>query len=113
MLCYVLLQAQRLAAIDAMLRNGAGGGATSVGSGDLDSKLKRLAGDVRVLKERLAELAGAGLQTGQVSGVAMTVPSDEPSFELGPNSTASGGRQQMAIGTCSLLCQSHGSALVY
>lgn len=74
MLCCVLLQAQRLAAIDAMLRNGAGGGATSGGgSGDLDSKLKRLAGDVRMLKERLAELAGAGLQNGQVGGSAMTV----------------------------------------
>jgi hypothetical protein len=45
-----------------MLRNGAGG-AGSAGSlqpGDLEGRLRRLASDVRHLKDRMAELLGAG-----------------------------------------------------
>lgn len=60
-----LLQAQRLAAVDAMLRNGADSGAGGV-SPDLESKLRRLATDVRHLKDRMAELTAGGTGSGQV-----------------------------------------------
>jgi hypothetical protein len=61
-----MLQAQRLAAIDAMLKNGAGAGvgAGAAGSGDLEVKLRRLATDVRQLKDRMGELLG-GAAVGQ------------------------------------------------
>lgn len=61
-LCCPVLQAQRLAAIDALLKNGAGAGAA--GSGDLEVKLRRLATDVRQLKDRMGELLG-GAAAGQ------------------------------------------------
>lgn len=61
-LCSPVLQAQRLAAIDALLKNGAGAGAA--GSGDLEVKLRRLATDVRQLKDRMGELLG-GAAAGQ------------------------------------------------
>jgi hypothetical protein len=60
-----MLQAQRLAAVDAMLRNGADAGAGGV-SPDLEAKLRRLAADVRQLKDRMAELTGVGAGSGQV-----------------------------------------------
>lgn len=60
-----VLQAQRLAAIDALLRNGAGAGSgAGAASGDLETKLRRLSADVRLLKDRLGELGAAAAAGG-------------------------------------------------
>jgi hypothetical protein len=73
------LQAQRLAAAEALIKmqlhagGAAGGGAPA---GDVDGWLKRLAADVRMLKERLGDAAavaaaGGSRPQGQVSGVRL------------------------------------------
>lgn len=90
------LQAQRLAAAEALIKMQphAGGATGAAGTaGDVDSRLKRLAADVRMLKERLgdagAAAAAGGRPQGQVrvpamqKGLNRTHPSISPRDAIG------------------------------
>jgi hypothetical protein len=77
---FTVLQAQRLAATEALIKmqpHAAGAAGAAGAGGDVEGRLKRLAADVRMLKERLgdaAAVAGGGSRSpGQVGITRITI----------------------------------------